>query len=100
MIMAFKKDTVIYESTPTKVYINQCHAKGRKTRIFTVRRNDKIGLCHLLGKIEWSGAWRQYVFKPEEKTLWSSLCLFGISDFLEKINQEEREKWKKRRKSK
>lgn len=95
--MAFKKETIIYENKSTKVFINQCHTKGRKTRLFAVRRDDKKGLGHYLGEIKWSGAWRQYVFTPPAfTTLWSSGCLYGIAEFLDKINKEERAKWRKR----
>lgn len=90
--MAFKKEVIIYESKSIKVFINQCHAKGIKTRIFAVRRNDKKGLGHYLGSISWSGSWRQYIFGPSSFTYWSHGCMQGIVDFLKKINLEHRKK--------
>ena len=52
--MAFIKDRIIYERGKIKVYINECHAKGKKTRIFAIRKDDKTGLADLLGIIKWS----------------------------------------------
>lgn len=34
-----------------------------------------------LGQIKWSGAWRQYVFRPEHGTVFSDGCLREIADF-------------------
>ena len=95
--MAFRKPITIYKSEETRVYINQCHAPGRKTYIFTVRRDDKTGMAHLIGTISWWGAWRQYVFFPGPDTLWAVSCLDGITKFLKEINKQHREKLMKRR---
>ena len=97
--MAFIKNVIIYESTPTVVYINQCHSPGKKTNSYAVRRNDKTGAGHYIGGIIWSGAWRQYVFEPEPETQWSKSCLDGISPFLNKINAKHRAKLAKARKA-
>ena len=94
--MAFKKSVDIYKTDYVHVYINQCHNPGKKTNLFTVRRNNKSGLAHLLGIICWDGAWRQYIFMPCPDTRWSSSCLQGITDFIKKINKEHREKLRKK----
>jgi len=88
--MGFIKQRTIYEGKGTKVYINECHAKGRKTRIFAVRRNDKYGLAHLLGLIKFNGAWRQYIFYPEANTIWSAGCKEEICKFEREMNQKWR----------
>jgi len=88
--MGFIKQRTIYEGKGTKVYINECHAKKRKTRIFAVRRDDKSGLGHLLGIIKFSGAWRQYCFYPAEDTLWSVGCKEEICKF----EREMTKKWR------
>ena len=88
--MGFIKTRTIYEGKGTKVYINECHAKGRKTRIFAVRRNDKYGLAHLLGLIKFDGAWRQYIFFPESNTKWSAGCKEEICKF----EREMTKKWR------
>jgi len=93
--MGFIKNRIIYESEKVRVEINECHAKGRKTRIFAVRRDDKTGLGEFLGSIEWDGAWWQYVFIPGESTKWSAGCMRGICEFLGEINKKQRAKWKK-----
>jgi len=95
--MAFKEPVVIHKSNSTKVYINQCHTKGKKTRLFAVRRDDSTGLAYHLGSIKWNARWRQYVFNPSNTTFWSAGCLLGVIEFLKKINKEERLKWKKKR---
>lgn len=97
--IAFKKDFTVYDSEHVQVYINQCHAKGRKTRLFAIRRDDGNGMGSYLGGIEWSGAWRQYVFDPEGNTKWSRGCMMKIIEFLDIINNEERTKWRKQRSS-
>lgn len=95
--MGFKKDIVIYERGEIKISINQCHAKGRKTRLFAIRRDDNTGFGDFLGGIKFSGRWRQYIFEPEKNTIWSKSCLLGIIEFLDKINKEERAKWRKKK---
>lgn len=90
--MGFIKERIIYEGKNTKVYINECHAKGRKTRIFSVRRDDKKGSGHFLGTIKFSGAWRQYVFYPDKDTVWSAGCKEEICKFEREITKKWRNK--------
>ena len=90
--MAFIKPVIIYEKGTTKVYINQCHAKGKKTKVFAIRRDDKTGYANLLGVIVFDPRWRQYVFVPEDKTEWCDDCLEEISAFLSVETWEWRQK--------
>ncbi len=92
------KERTIYQSKKIRVYINECHAKGRKTRIFAVRRDDEKGCGCYLGCIEWSGAWRQYVFCPEHSTKWSAGCKEEIAKFEREMNKKQREKLNKKKK--
>lgn len=48
-----------------------------------------------IGLIGWHGAWHQYVFVPEECTLWSKGCLEEVVKKLATINKEWRELKKK-----
>lgn len=90
--MGFIKEVIIYQRNETRVYINQCHAKGKRTKLFAIRKDDKTGLAHYLGGIRWHGAWRQYVFEPYGLyTIWNHGCLDGISAFLKQLNT----KWRK-----
>jgi len=91
--MSFIKPITIYERGEIKVYINQCHSGGRKTKVFAVRRNDKTGRSALLGLIVFDPGWRQYVLLPEKDTKWCGSCMNEISKFT--INQTN--KWKKMR---
>ncbi len=79
-------EIVIYEKSKTRVYIDKCRKSGKKTFIYTIRKDSDYGIAELLGLIRWNGAWRQYCFYPEPNTLWSSGCLQGIEDFLTEIN--------------
>jgi len=88
--MTFIKNRIIYEGKETKVYINECHAKGRKTRIFAVRRDDKTGKGFLLGLIKFDGGWRQYIFHPGPNTKWSAGCKEEICKF----EREVTKKWR------
>ena len=90
--MSFIKQRTIFEDSNTKVYINQCHAKGRKTNIYAVRRDDKTGLAIYLGIIKFNPRWRQYIFEADARTLWSSSCMKGITKFIDEINF----KWRSR----
>jgi hypothetical protein len=93
--MGFMKDFIIYEKGETKVYINQCHNKSKKTKLFTIRRDDDRGYGHLMGVIRFNGAWRQYITEFEQGTIWSSSCKKKICEFEDLINKQIRAKWKK-----
>jgi hypothetical protein len=82
----------VYEKGETKVYINQCYNKGKKTKLFSIRRNDKTGRGCLLGLIKFDGAWRQYVTEFEPNTKWSSGCKKKIAEFEDIINKKWRTK--------
>jgi|WetSurMetagenome_2_1015567.scaffolds.fasta_scaffold217631_5 hypothetical protein len=47
-----------------------------------------------LGTIQWSGAWRQYVFCPtcSDDTQWSHDCLEDLRHFIIQLNKEQKEK--------
>ncbi len=90
--MGFMKTITIFDNGRTKVRINQCYAKGRKTYLYAVRKDDHTGLAEYIGGISFDGRWRQYVFIPESDTKWSAGCQQGITDFLNKINVKWRRK--------
>ena len=92
--MTFRNPITIYEKGEVKIYINQCHNPGKKTFLYSIRKDDKTGYSYLLGLIKWNGAWRQYCFYPENNAFWSSTCNQGITDFLIEITQIQRMKWK------
>ena len=83
--MSFRKEIVIYKGKTSRVYINQCHNKGKKTKLFAIRKDDKTGLMDLLGLIKFNGKWRQYVFYPEKETYWNSSCMKNIAQFIEEL---------------
>ena len=83
--MSFIKEIEIYKGKTSRVYINQCHNKGKKTKLFAIRKDDKTGLMDLLGLIKFNGKWRQYAFYPEEKTYWNSSCMKNIAQFIEEL---------------
>lgn len=61
------------------------HVQTGKTRRWECR-NIKHNTS--LGWIGWSGAWRQYVFNPEDQTMFSRGCLADIQDFMQQAMQE------------
>lgn len=95
--MAFRKEFDIYKSKTVRVYINQCHNKGKKTNLYAIRRDDTTGCGRFLGTIKWDGAWRQYVTEFDSNTKWSSGCKKKICEFEDMINQKHRENSKPRK---
>ncbi len=51
----------------------------RKTSIWSVDSKSQ-GNC--LGLVKWFGAWRQYSFFPESKTIFNIECLRDIQNFI------------------
>lgn len=72
--------------------------KGKKTNIYVVYKNSiHSPNKERLGIIKWEGGWRQYVFHPDNSTIWSSGCLEIITKFLKDKNKRQREKLRKER---
>lgn len=55
-----------------------------KTQKYVVTNNKSEDV---LGFIKWHGPWRQYVFSPVPRTLFSSGCLADIEAFLDEANE-------------
>ena len=62
----------------------------RKTKVFEIRNKSDV----FLGCIDWSGAWRQYVFTPSRacELKFSKGCLTDISKFIDGLMIEWRKK--------
>jgi len=59
-----------------------------KTERWTVCNNKSH---EPLGLIQWYGAWRQYVFEPDDGSIiFNNGCLDTISEFLTELNQKQR----------
>ena len=58
-----------------------------KTEIWRV---TSMSSGDLLGGVCWYGPWRQYVFEPEDGTVFNNGCLNDISDFLSEMNAARR----------
>lgn len=61
-----------------------------KTKIFEVCKTDGFPL----GRIQWHGAWRKYVFEPEAETIFDEECLADVCQELLNRTQQHREKRK------
>ena len=61
--------------------------ENKKTDIFDVYSKDQN---IIIGKILWWGGWRQYIFAPNENTIYERQCLKDISDFLNKLLEERK----------
>jgi hypothetical protein len=66
--------------------------RGRKTKVWGLRKDSDKAMGEYLGSIDWRGSWRQYVFRPAECTDWSKGCLLFVASFLEQVNKEHRNK--------
>jgi len=51
--MTFRKEITIYEKGKVRVFINQCHNPGKKTWLYSVRKDSSSGLGELLGLNLW-----------------------------------------------
>lgn len=54
----------------------------RTTKLYTcvnTKHNDT------LGRVEWDGRWRQYVFLPQGNTVFSVGCLADIQSFIKSL---------------
>ena len=54
-------------------------SKLRKTHVWEVRNKKSR---HLLGVIQWQAPWRQYIFAPEPRIIFSAGCLHDIRAFI------------------
>lgn len=63
--------------------------KKPKTAIYGVV-NKKTNIE--LGEIKWYGAWRKYCFFPDGNTVFDTICLAQINDFIEDLMYRKREK--------
>ena len=95
--MAFMKETTIYQNKDTRVYINQCYNKGKKTNLYAVRSDNKRAYGELIGIIKFDGGWRQYVLFPEPNTKWSAGCKEAISKFEREITNKWRNKLRRKK---
>lgn len=56
-----------------------------KTNVYNVvSKSDQA----LLGTIYWEAGWRQYVFDPWRKTIWSRGCLKQVIEFIQELMDE------------
>lgn len=51
-----------------------------KTKVWSV---DNSNDGSWLGQIKWHGAWRQYVFTPAARCIWSADCLAEVAAFID-----------------
>ncbi len=58
---------------------------GRKTRKWHIYSRGP----NRLGVIEWWGAWRQYVFVPDENTIFSAGCMRDLIEFMSAIRRSQ-----------
>ena len=82
------------EHTGKHLRITECRLAGRKTSTFGVySKHDGSNL----GGIHWYGAWRCYVFEPQNDTVWSHDCLSELAEFIKEQMDLRRPKKKEER---
>ena len=64
---------------------------NKKMPVYIVRKDSMRADGEYLGYIRFNGAWRQYVFHPDQNSYWSSGCLELITEFLNKVNKKFRD---------
>lgn len=75
------------------MYFERTQERDDKTKTekwcVTSRRHPII-----LGEIRWYGPWRQYVFAPstEVATLFNQGCMDDISEFIQRLTREHRQR--------
>ena len=58
---------------------NQSPLSGRTTpRYFVINKAGNFRL----GVVQWENRWRQYVFAPDDHTIYARSCLDDVSQFL------------------
>jgi hypothetical protein len=71
-------------------FIHFIKVKDRpKTSVWSCR-NNRTG--EELGVIEWYGPWRQYIYHPTVRAVYSSGCLADIGDFIGQLESERKGK--------
>ena len=62
------------------------HTPERKTGVWNVlsTRYDS------LGEIKWFNRWRCYAFFPDEETIFNSVCLSDIKEFIDRLMKERK----------
>ena len=60
-----------------------------KTKVFAV---INIQHEHLLGEIKWYPSFRKYCFFPEANTVWESICLEDIKEFIDNLMLDRTDK--------
>lgn len=78
---------VIVHETQYLVFAEDPRPAGKKTNRWRIR-SRRSG--DLLGTIAWYGAWRQYCFWPEPKTVFNVGCMTDINEFITKQMEARR----------
>lgn len=60
------------------------HYQGKTKRLLVVSKRK----LEILGEIKWYGPWRQYVFFPEEATIWNDRCLEDVQEVIKALMAE------------
>lgn len=70
------------------------HYEGKTRRLVVVSKRKLA----ILGEIKWYGPWRQYVFFPEEATIWNTGCLNDLKDVIRALMEERMQEKRDREK--
>ena len=75
-----------------KSYIDfELIAEKPKTSVFSIvskRYGDELGI------VKWYAPWRQYCFFPSEETIWNRGCLREVNEFIQKLMDERKKRFK------
>ena len=76
------------KTTSKWVDFYEIEMKGKITKTFQVATKNGDGI----GRIKWFSNWRQYCFFPDENTLYNSECMKDVSEFIDGLMQERKER--------
>lgn len=79
---------IVYQGT--YFIIVKCKQENKKTNIYYIYPDRDIDI--LYGRIKWYNHWRKYCFYAEDNIIWDSKCLIELINFLDKLNENYRNK--------
>lgn len=69
-------------------FMEDDHYEGKTKRIVVLSKRHG----NILGEIRWYGAWRQYTFWPDLKTIWNTQCLEDVQSCIRALMGERKNK--------
>lgn len=82
------EDAYDKKRNPKWIQFDEVVIPGRKTKVFLVYNKENTETP--IGEIKWYGAFRKYSFFPQPHTVYESVCMQDITNFLDELMEERR----------